>query len=525
MTPATLDEAASRRPARWMLPAILLLTTVIVLAWSHFRLLDQDEVFVLQTDSVPSVRALIQVQRHFPISLDPLFFHLLAHGSVALFGATAFAIRLPSLAGYLLMQVSLFRIGLATMGERAGLVAAAIPGLTATVFYGVQARPYGILLGLASLILLSWVCAIRRPANSRTGWLVLLAGSLALALNTHYFAVLLLIPLCGAELFRIVRRRRVDWPMAVATMTGTAGAGLALPFQRAAGEFRLHYYNAGSVSLHAVTQSYRALFINYTAYSMRVQHLVMAALVLVTVALLFALRRSARAHAPGILPDEGVYLLLLATLPFTGFLLARLVTHAIEVRYVLPAIVALALLIAMALRPGDWSARGYSAVMAGLLLMTALAGAVRVREESAASAARLAALAIPAEVRERLLAAPDTRLYVQNLGDFEEGRPYIADPAVQSRMTLLYSPGEEVHWLQHDTAALTAMHLQHFTGVPVERYEDLRRQPGDHVLLLKHGGGWNWIDAALAEDHAGVNRLGSALGGDIAAVRFPEKEP
>ena len=46
-----------------------------------------------------------------------------------------------------------------------------------------------------------------------------------------------------------------------------------------------------------------------------------------------------------------VYLLLLATLPFAGFLLARFVTHAIEVRYVLPAIVALSLLIAMALRP------------------------------------------------------------------------------------------------------------------------------------------------------------------------------
>ena len=151
MKPAAPGETASQHFARWMLPTILLLTTVVVLAWSHFRLLDQDEVFVLQTASVPTVRALIDVQRQYPISLDPLFYHLLSHACVRLFGATAFAVRLPSLAGYLLLQMCLFRIGAAITSERAGLIAATIPALTATLFYGVQARPYGILLGLSGL--------------------------------------------------------------------------------------------------------------------------------------------------------------------------------------------------------------------------------------------------------------------------------------------------------------------------------------------------------------------------------------
>ena len=520
----TADATSETRSARWMLPAILLLTAAIVLAWGHVRLLDQDEVFVLQTAGVPSVRALIEVQRHYPISLDPMFYHLLSHLCVGLLGATAFAVRLPSVMGYLLMQVCLFCIGQRLAGERAGLIAAAIPALIATLFYGVEARPYGVLLGLAALILLSWLRATGSVDGRRTGWLVTLAVSLGLALNTHYFAVLLLVPLCGAEVFRTVHLRRADWPVAVAIVAGMAGVGLTLPFQHAAGEFRLHYYNAGSVGPHALTQSYRALFINYTDYSMRTQHAIAALLAVLTLCLLIALWRGTRVPASTRAPVR-VYLFLLAMLPFAGFLLARFVTHSIEVRYVLPAVVALSLLIAMAIRPWRWSPQGFLGTMAALLLLAAAAGAGRVREERMKSEAGLASVAIPADVRDRLLATPGARLYVQNLGVFEEDTPYVADPTVRSRMTLLYSREEELSRLRHDTATLTAMHLQHFTSVPVMRYEDLQRQPGEHLLVLRYGGGWNWIDPALTADHARVERFAHALGGDVAAVHFIERQP
>jgi len=239
----------------------MLLTVAIVLAWGHFKLLDQDEVFVLQTDSVPSVRELIAVQRHYPISLDPLFYHLLGHASIKLFGPTAAALRLPSLAGYLLMEVCLFGLVRSLAGERAAAIAAGIPALTITVYYGMQARPYGVLLGLSAAILWSWQRAVRAyaagPGSRRSGALVALSVTLALALNTHYFAVLLLIPLCSAEIVRTAYIRRLDWPVTAAIGLGMTAIVLALPFQRAAGEFRKNYYNAGSVGLHAVTQSYR----------------------------------------------------------------------------------------------------------------------------------------------------------------------------------------------------------------------------------------------------------------------------
>ena len=506
---------------RLFLALVLLLTAAVALTWSHIKLLDQDEVFVLQTDSVPSVAQLIHVQRHFPISLDPMVYHLLGHASIKLFGAGAFAVRLPSLLGYLLMQVCLFGIVRRIAGDRAAVVASAVPALTATLFYAAEARPYGLLLGLAALILLAYQHVTRDDHESRAAWLVTLALSIALALNTHYFAVLLMIPLCAAELWRIARTRRIDWPVAIAIVSGMAAFGFALPFYKAAGEFRKHYYNAGRVGLHAITQAYRALFIAYTEYSMRTQHMLMAVLVLFAIALIVAATVRFRSTDILLPSAERVFLLVLAALPFFGFLLARFVTHSIEVRYVLSAIIAIAVLIAIAALPLLRSARSANIVFGVLLLGILAAGVERVREERVKADERLAYLTISPELEEQIVSASDPHLYVQNMGDFDEFGSYVTDTALRSRLSLVYSSGEEIALLHHDTVSLTAEHMRHFTVFPITRYEDLKAQPGPHLMLLYHGGGWNWTDQALQQDRAQITFVGHALHGDVVSVVFP----
>jgi hypothetical protein len=510
--------------------AILALTAAVILGWGHFKLLDQDEMFVLQTDSVPSLRALVDVQLHYPISLDPLLYHLLGHAGTRIFGATAFAVRLPSLLGYLLMQVCLFFLVRRIAGERAGIVAAAIPALTATLYYGVEARPYGLLLGLAALLFLAWqrsteVSHPHADPEPRTGWLLLLGVALALALNTHYFAILLLIPLCAAELFRIIDNRRIDWPVALAVTLGTAGFAFALPFQKGANEFRKHYYNAGRVSLHAVTQAYRALIIAYTDYPMWLQHVLMAVLVLATVALLITVASSILNDRELNLPSsEAIFVLLLAALPFFGFLLARFVTHSIEVRYVLCAVIGLATLIAIAAMPLLRTHRTYRAVLTLLLMGICVSGLQRVREEKLKSERHLAFITLPDSLRARLLADPAARLYIQNMGDFDEFGAYVSDPLLRGRLALVYSRDQELRWLRHDTVSLTAEHMTHFTAFPVVTWEQLKNAPGPHLLLLYHGGGWNWTDQALAEDHATLAPVATTLQGEVVAAEFPSTE-
>jgi hypothetical protein len=210
---------------------------------------------------------------------------------------------------------------------------------------------------------------------------------------------------------------------------------------------------------------------------------------------------------------------VLAALPFCGYLLARFVTHSIEVRYVLGALVAISAMLAIAVSP--WLKRDavFNAALVLLGVGIVGAGAERIHAEHQKTETRLTSLVLSPDVKAELLASADGRLYVQDMGAFEEDRYYEPDADVQARMTLVYSAAEEFQWNKHDTMALTAMHLQHFTGLPVVSYETLRAQPGEHVFVLLHTG-WDWTDQAFAQDSARVTPVGKAMGGDVASVRF-----
>ncbi len=512
-----------------MVVVFVLVTAALALAWSHSKLMSQDEMYAFQTYGVRSVAELVNVQRTEPISLDPLLYPLLAHAGMKAFGVGAFALRLPALLGFLLMQVCLFFFVRRLAGGRAGVVAAAFPALTATLFYSAEGRPYGLMLGLYALALLSWQAAERQGTGNREqgtgcrrrGWALMgLAAAIALTINAHYFGILLLVPLCAAEGFRSLQRRRTDWPVVAAIYVGMAGFAATWPFLKAASGFHKNYYNAGSVGLHDITRAYRSVFVDYTQMSMPAQHLWMVVLVAFAAALAWGCARVMRGKlGPRIPVAEWVLLLVLAALPFCGYLLARFVTHSIEVRYVLGAAVAISAMVGVAI--GPWLRRDgvFAAVMVALGVAIVGAGAARIHAEQRKSAERLASLLLPAEVKSALDANPDGRLYMQDMGAFEEDRTYEPDADVRARMTLVYSRAEEMRWNRHDTMALTAMHIARFTGLPVVSYEDLRARPGEHLFVLYHTG-WDWTDQAFAADGARVRPVGHAMAGDVAAVRF-----
>jgi hypothetical protein len=526
--PADHVSPAPCRLARALTIVMLGFTAVIALLWSNAKLFSQDEMYEFQTDSVASLRELVHVQRTWPISLDPLLYHALSHQSMHLFGVTAFAQRLPALAGFLLMQVCLFLLVRRLQGERAAAVAASFPALTATLFYAVEGRPYGLLLGLYALALLCWVAAAE-PArqSSRALALIGLALTLAAALNTHYFAILLFVPIAAAELWRTLSRRQLDWPMLAALVAGAAGIVFTRPFMKAAGAFRTHYYNQGSVGLRDITRAYRSLFIDYTRLPIAIQRISAAALVVFAIALIAGCWKQWRRLNPrrdqheGPWIDSAVWVLLitLAALPFAGYLLARFVTHSIEVRYVLGAVIAISALIAISIARWLQSDRVFSAVMIALGVGIVIAGAVRIHAQKADTDARLATLTLPDAASQFLRDHPDRRLYMQDMGAFEEDRYYVPDPDLKARITLMYSAEEELRWNRHDTMALTAMHLAQFTALPVEAYEQVRVLEGEQLLLLRHTG-WDWTDQALAADHAQVEVIGHAFDGELALVRF-----
>jgi hypothetical protein len=107
------------------------------------------------------------------------------------------------------------------------------------------------------------------------------------------------------------------------------------------------------------------------------------------------------------------------------------------------------------------------------------------------------------------------------MGHFEVASYYEPDPEIRSRLALLYSHANELRYDLHDTASLTAEHMQHFTGFTIIPYAQLKAMPGEHVLVLYHSG-WDWTDQALAADNAHATSLGPALDGDAVAVRSPQ---
>jgi uncharacterized membrane protein len=523
MRDAAADSIAKCRLARALALLALCLTAAISLLWSHAKLLSQDEMYEYQTDSVRSMAQLVHVQRTSPISLDPLLYHLLSHGAMQLFGAGAFAQRLPALLGFLLMQNCLFFFVRRLAGERAAALAAAFPALTATLLYSAEGRPYGLMLGLYALALCCWQDAARR-SSQRIWPLVGLGLALAATINAHYFGILLLVPVCAAEVWRTLGRRRIDWPMTAAIVLGTSGFLATRPFLRAAGEFRKNYYNGGGLSLHDITRAYRSIFVDYTRMSLPVQHTAAVLLIVLAATLLWGWTRAISSGTADhgslrISATERVLVLTLAALPFFGYLLARFVTHSIEVRYVLGAVVAISAMAAVAVSPLLRRDATFTTIAAALLVSILGAGALRIHAEQRRTSDRLASLLLPAQVSSALAQSVDGRLYIQDMGAFEEDRYYEPDPDLRARMTLVYSPAEELRWNRHDTMALTALHLQQFTTLPVISYETLKAQPGEHIFVLFHTG-WDWTDEAFAEDGAKLRPLGHAMGGDVVAVRF-----
>ena len=522
------------RPAQeergWRMPLLgwltLALTALVSLLWSGQKLLEQDEIFSLQTDRVRSLAEVFRIQRHYPISLEPPPYHVLAHGAMQIFGANAFALRLPAFLGFLAMQVCLFYFVRNLAGRRAGLVAMAFPALTSTLYSSAEGRPYGVLLGCYAAVALFWQVAARQAdevgTRGRLLPLIALAGVLALTLNVHFYGVLLLIPLCGAELLREVMRRRAglrpDWPMLGAIGLGMLSLIAVIPYARSSSEFKKHYY-ASRISAHMLTQPYRQMLMDYTHFPHSVQTMLMLAIVLGGVLLGWGCWRALRQRAVVLGAGEGVLLALLALMPVFAYLLGKTVTHALEVRHSLGAIVAICALLGIALAPALRKVLVFASLFTGMLVLLAITGAVRIRASAVERETTLANMSLTSAESNAVDALPDKNIYFQDLGQWEVASLYEPDPALRRRLVLVYSRAEEMGRQQHDTMFLTATHTRQFDPAPIVSYDELRREPGAHTFVVFHGG-WSWTDAAFAEEAAQVDALGAAFGGDLVQVRF-----
>ena len=517
MTPQSNTAPKESARSYLFLAIFLLLTTILSLLWSHARLMWNDEFLSFYTDGASSFLQVVRIQLHHPISLDPPTYHLLSHLCMDLIGRNAIALRLPALAGFLLFQLCLYFFVRRLAGDRAAIIAAAVPLLTPSFRYSAEGRPYGLLLGLYALSLLCWQIATQNDGISRSRLLPLigLTLSIALAITSHYFGILILIPVSLGEFSRIYIRKRLDLGVLAALILGLASVGLILPFKRALMVYRQHYYIKG-VNIHDISMSYRELFVLYTTWPMPLQRLAAALMVGLVLTLAYANCRRFKRRPATEYAYTWVALSAMALLPFFGYFLGRFVTHTFEHRYVIATLIAFAAAFAIALERPLRSNTFYYLTVAIIAIAAIAINAWNIAKERRGTNEVLASFQLSPEASTALHQNPHEHIYLQSLFEFYFNTYYDPDPTLRPRFSLLYGQQQEIYWLQHDTNYITAVNLGTFAPLSVTSYNDFRQQP--HPLLILNHTSWEWIDKQLAADHTPQIPLGNALRGQLARV-------
>ena len=498
----------------------LALTVAVSVAALHFRLLDGDDFLQVWSDRVSSLAQVVHIQRATPMVIDPLFYHGLIYLVIRVFGESAFFLRLPSLVGFVVMMVCLFYFVRRIAPARAAVLALALPMISGGFGYVLQVRPYGVLLGLFGLAMLSWQTAARREGRRGVA-LVVLALSIAAAINSQYYGVLLMLPLCLGEAVRVWERRRLDVPVVLALGAGLAGMVGLIPFMKGAADFRAHY-KAGNVPYQAITQTYNFLILGESTFTQHINHVLALVLGVGMVVVLWSVVRQWRKGTLRLPDAELVFLLTLAALPVFAFLLGHFVTHAMESRYAIGAILGMSALVAIALVPVMKHRAAGFAVLAVVAVVFTWSGVREIGQLRVSRERTLAALVVPPEVMQAVMASPSQTLYTQDIDLV--GRLAFHDPGAEilRHMVLVDSVNEEMRWNQSQTDSKIVANLGTIAGYKVVPYERVMEAPGEHVFVVTHGG-WNWLDKAFASGEVQVVPVGQALGGDVVAVRAGQR--
>ena len=207
------DRAAARIERQWRLFLCLIAEIYLIRTLVHtMRPMWYDEIFTLYMSRLPDMGAIWSASKD-GADLNPPLFYVVTRAFQAVFGGGEWATRLPAVVGFLIMLLCLFRF--VSRYSRLGAFAAmTFPLITGAYYYATEARAYGMVLGFAGMAAVFWQAAARGERRKLS--LAGLAISLACALLTHCYAVLLLVPFALAEAARLFASRKPDYPMLAA---------------------------------------------------------------------------------------------------------------------------------------------------------------------------------------------------------------------------------------------------------------------------------------------------------------------
>ncbi len=323
-----------------------------------------DEILALLEARQPTLSAALSTLRD--ADWMPPAHHAVLYWTDKLLGHGEIAFRIPAMIGFWVFSICLFVFARRRVSILFALLAMLLPYASSFQAYSFEARSYAFVLGFGGIALVSWQAAaegIGRPW-SLAGLAVGIAGAVAF----HYWAVLIYLPLGGAELYRTVRRRRVDWPVWVAMLAG----GLSL----AASLYPI-LQGLESWSPHGA-QVHRRMYWNFYRIEFRVFYaFAFPAAALLAVWFLLGGRKEqpAEARRAAIRDYEWVAAVLFLSIPVVAISIALASPHQVfAMRYAALTVTGYALLVSFvaAELAGRRSAIGIACVVAALAPFTYL---------------------------------------------------------------------------------------------------------------------------------------------------------
>ena len=458
-----------------------------------------DEIYTLLLARLPSISMHWSALRD-GVDFAPPLNGFATRGVRHVFGIGPIAARLPAMIGFWTMAVVIFTIVRERAGGVLGFAAMSVPVFTAAYRYSYEARPYGLMMGLAAL---AWFAWIRAASGRRRGaFLTLLGVSLAAGLWNHYYAALVYLPIAAGELTRSIAARRIDRPLWVVVAASLIGTVPLAPLIRLSASRTSHFWVAPSLS--DVPASYAFLFrglVDTLAWP------------LAGVAALAVWERFRARHTTAsdmkIPAHETVALIACLLMPVAGVLLALVATGGFVPRYALPAVFGAAVGLPLAV---DHLARRSRLVAIALFFVV---GYVFVEANS--PFARRPPVENPVSVRP---------LLVESLG--QPGRTVISGElmflqlwfyaAAPQRTQLVYlaDPDRALRYRGSEIVDMNYLALARWTPVPVERF-DAFVGTHDHFRVYASGSGWQL--EGLRDLPATLDLAGSEAGGRLFNVR------
>jgi hypothetical protein len=181
------------------------------------------------------------------VDQNPPLFYWFSHKTTESFGDNLIGLRVPAMIGFWLAGICMIAFVSRHLPAVYGLIAALIMLVSRAYWYSYEARPYGLVLGLAATALVCW----QRAEGPRSLWWASgLAVALGLALSMHYYSVLLFLPIAAAEACRSWIKGRLNWPVWLALAVASSCLLLYLPLIHSARSYGTTFWaKAGFGSL------------------------------------------------------------------------------------------------------------------------------------------------------------------------------------------------------------------------------------------------------------------------------------